>query len=145
MQRYSARGGRMKKLLSGEGAALAAKIVTGFAVAAIASTAAGAGTEIAITGSATPANWGQQVKQTVATCKETLRASGTRGIGQCVSAFAKQHGKTESDGAGDANDSTNGKTKVNHGKHLGQGKGNGHGNSQAGKGHDTTSEVESGD
>jgi hypothetical protein len=135
----------MKKLLSGAGAALAAKIVTGFAVAAIASTAAVAATEIALTGSANPANWGQQVKQTVATCKETLRASGTRGIGQCVSAFANQHGKTESaghsDGAGNA--SGNGKAKGNKGKHLGQG--NGHGNSQAGNKPDTTSEVESGD
>lgn len=137
----------MKKLFSGAGAALAAKIVTGFAVAAIASTAAAAATEIALTGSANPANWGQQVKQTVATCKETLRASGTRGIGQCVSAFANQHGKTESagnsDGAGDTNG--NGKAKGHNGKHLGQGNGNGHGNSQAGNKHDTASEVESGD
>ena len=136
----------MKKLLSGAGAALAAKVVTGFAVAAIASTAAVAATEIALTGSANPATWGQQVKQTVATCKETLRASGTRGIGQCVSAFASQHGKTASAGNSDGTGDTtgNGKAKVNHGKHLGQGKGNGHGNSQAGKGHDTTSAVESG-
>jgi hypothetical protein len=132
----------MKKLLSGAGAALAAKIVTGFAVAAIASTAAAAATEIALTGSANPSNWGQQVAQTVATCKETLRASGTRGIGQCVSAFASQHGKTES-----AAHSANGKanshatTKGNNGKHLGQTKS--HGNSQAGKHGGTDSEVES--
>ena len=83
----------MRKLLSGASAAIAVKIVTGFAVAVFASTAAAVATEAALTGSLNPADWGQQVKQTVATCKLTLRASGTRGIGQCVSAFAKQHGK----------------------------------------------------
>jgi len=134
----------MKKLLSGAGAALAAKIATGFAVAAIASTAAIAATEISLTGSANPANWGQQVKQTVETCKETLRASGTRGIGQCVSAFANQHGKTES-ADHSSNDNANGhstdkKVKGNNGKHLGQS--NSHGNSQAGTKSDTESEVE---
>jgi hypothetical protein len=131
----------MKKLLSGAGAALAAKIVTGFAVAAIASTAAAAATEIALTGSANPANWGQQVKQTVATCKETLRASGTRGIGQCVSAFANQHGKTESgEHPGNGNANGHSQNKGNNGKHLGQA--NGHGNSQAGRKDDTAPEVE---
>jgi hypothetical protein len=112
----------LKRLLGGAGAALAAKIVTGFAVAAIASTAAAAATEIALTGSANPANWGQQVKQTVATCKETLRASGTRGIGQCVSAFANQHGKTESAGhTPNGNANSHATAKGDNGKHLGQG------------------------
>jgi hypothetical protein len=55
--------------------------------------AAGVTSEVAITGSLNPSDWGQQVKQQVETCKDTLRASGVRGIGQCVSAFAKQHGK----------------------------------------------------
>lgn len=126
----------MKRLMSGAGAALAAKIVTGFAVAAIASTAAVAATEISLTGSANPANWGQQVKQTVETCKDTLRASGTRGIGQCVSAFANQHGKTES---GDHPANGHSKDKGDNGKHLGQNKDHG---SQAGNKHDD-SEVES--
>ena len=127
----------MKRLFGGAGAALAAKIVTGFAVAAIASTAAVAATEISLTGSANPANWGQQVKQTVETCKETLRASGTRGIGQCVSAFASQHGKTES------GDHANGhsKDKGDNGKHLGQNKD--HGNGQAGKSDDSEVETDS--
>jgi len=129
----------MKKLLSGAGAALAAKIATGFAVAAIASTAAVAATEISLTGSANPANWGQQVKQTVETCKETLRASGTRGIGQCVSAFASQHGKTESGDHSNGNANGHAKDKGNNGKHLGQNKD--HGNSQAGNKPDD-SEVE---
>src|SRR6476646_1008924 len=128
----------MKRLFGGAGAALAAKIVTGFAVAAIASTAAVAATEISLTGSANPANWGQQVKQTVEKCKETLRASGTRGIGQCVSAFANQHGKTES-GENPAN--VHSKDKGDKGKHLGQS--NGHANGHA-TGHkpDTTTDVE---
>jgi hypothetical protein len=135
----------MKKLLSGAGAALAAKIATGFAIAAIASTAAVAATEISLTGSANPANWGQQVKQTVETCKETLRASGTRGIGQCVSAFANQHGKTESaDHSANGNANGHAKDKGDNGKHLGQS--NDHANSHA-TGHkpDTTTDVETND
>jgi hypothetical protein len=108
----------VRKLLSGAGAAIAVKIVTGFAVAALASTAAVAATEAALTGSLNPADWGQQVKQTVATCKDTLRASGTRGIGQCVSAFAKQHGKIVS-----AEHRASG-TRLNHGN--GNGNANGH-------------------
>lgn len=83
----------MRRLLGGAGAALAVKAATGFAIAALAAAGAGVATEVAITGSVNPSDWGQQVKQTVAQCKETLRASGTRGIGKCVSAFAKQHGK----------------------------------------------------
>ena len=131
----------MKKLLGGAGAALAAKIVTGFAVAVIASTAAAAATEIALTGSANPENWGQQVKQTVATCKETLRASGTRGIGQCVSAFANQHGKTESgEHPGNGNANGHSKNKGDNGKHLGQSKD--HGNSAA-KSDDSEVETDS--
>ena len=73
----------MKRLLGGAGAALGLKIVTGIAVAAAAAVVAGAATEVAVTGSANPTVWGQQVKTTVATCKDTLRASGTRGIGLC--------------------------------------------------------------
>jgi hypothetical protein len=82
----------MKRLFGGAGAALAAKLLTGFAVAALAVGAAGAASEVAVTGSLNPTNWGQQVVKQVATCKATLRASGVRGIGDCVSDFAKQHG-----------------------------------------------------
>ena len=124
-------GGIMKRLLGGAGAAIAAKAVTGFAVAALAASAAGAATEVAVTGSLNPADWGQQVKQAVATCKDTLRASGTRGIGQCVSAFASQHGKLvsgehkaskarENHGNGNGSD----KNKGNHGNGNGNGKDN---------------------
>jgi hypothetical protein len=90
-------GGFMKRILGGTGAAVAAKLLTGFAVVALAAAGAGVVTEAAITGSLNPADWGQQVKQQVDTCKDTLRASGVRGIGPCVSAFAKQHGDLVSD------------------------------------------------
>jgi hypothetical protein len=130
----------MNKFLSGAGAAIAVKVVTGFAVVALAAVAAGAATEAAITGSANPSNWGQQVKHTVATCKATLRASGTRGIGPCVSAFAKQHGKTENPGNGDAKD----KAKKAKGDNNGNGKGHGQGNGQSGNKDDSTAEIESG-
>jgi hypothetical protein len=91
--RAPASGGVMKRLFGGAGAALAAKIATGFAVAALAAAGAGVASEVATTGSLNPNDWGQQVVQQVNTCKDTLRASGVRGIGQCVSAFASQHGK----------------------------------------------------
>jgi hypothetical protein len=116
----------MRKLLGGAGAALAVKIASGFAVAALAATAAGAATEVAVTGSLNPADWGKQVTQQVQLCKDTLRASGTRGIGQCVSQFAKQHGKIVSaehrasnarQNQGNGNGSGNDKDK---GKHKGQ-------------------------
>lgn len=116
-------GGRMRKLLGGAGAALAVKIASGFAVAALAATAAGAATEVAVTGSLNPADWGKQVTQQVQNCKDTLRASGTRGIGQCVSQFAKQHGKIvsaehrASNARQNGNGNGNGKDK---GKHKGQ-------------------------
>lgn len=86
----------MKRLFGGAGAALGAKFITGFAVAALAVAGAGVTTEVATTGSINPSDWGQQVSQQVQTCKDTLRASGVRGIGQCVSAFASQHGKAVS-------------------------------------------------
>ena len=91
--RAPASGGVMRRLFGGAGAALAAKIATGFAVAALAAAGAGVASEVATTGSLNPNDWGQQVVQQVNTCKDTLRASGVRGIGQCVSAFASQHGK----------------------------------------------------
>ena len=126
----------MKGLLSGGISALVVKATTGFAVAVVAILAAAAVTEAAITGSADPANWGQQVRQQVIACKAALK-SGEHGIGQCVSAFAKQHGDTVSDqrasGARlnhgtDAN--ANGKARSAAGKDNGKGKGNGNGHAQ---------------
>jgi hypothetical protein len=89
-------GGTMKRLLSGVGAALGVKLVTGFAIAAMAATAAVAATEVATSGSINPANWGQKVKEQVELCKGTL-AAGDHGIGQCVASFARQHGDVVSD------------------------------------------------
>jgi len=130
--RTPASGGFMKRILGGTGAAVAAKLLTGFAVVAFAAAGAGAATEVAATGSFNPLDWGQQVKQQVATCKDTLRASGVRGIGPCVSAFASSNGQAHRNShASDAR--TNGQGHSN-GKGNGKGKGNGNGsdNSQAG-------------
>src|SRR5260370_37192446 len=74
---------------------VSAKGAIGLAVAALAVAAAGVGAEAAITGSANPSNWGQQVVQQVDKCKDAL-APGSHGIGECVSTFANQHGKQES-------------------------------------------------
>lgn len=123
----------MKRLLGGAGAAITAKLVTGFAVAALAMGAAGVTTEVATTGSLNPNDWGQQVKQQVATCKDTLRASGVRGIGPCVSAFAKQHGDQVSDSHHASGARDNNGNNGNHG-HGNNGKGNNN-NGQNGKGH----------
>jgi hypothetical protein len=122
-------GGTMKKLLGGTGAALGIKIVTGLVAAAAAITVAGAAT----TGSLNPQNWGAQVSHQVQVCKDTLRASGTRGIGQCVSQFAKQHGQMVSSAArqnGNANGQGNGSANGNansHGKNKGNANGHGKG------------------
>jgi hypothetical protein len=90
-------GGTMKKLLGGAGAAIGVKILTGIAVAAAATTFAVAATEVAITGSVNPANWGQQVTSQVNACKASAERLGVHGIGQCVASFARTHGDTVSD------------------------------------------------
>jgi hypothetical protein len=78
---------RARAVLGGAGAALTFKVLSGAAVAAAAVTVAGA----AATGSLNPADWGQQVSQQVQVCKDEL-TDGEHGIGDCVSAFASQHG-----------------------------------------------------
>jgi hypothetical protein len=90
-------GGSMKRLLGGAGAAIGIKILTGIAVAAAATTFAVAATEVAITGSVNPANWGQQVTKQVDACKASAERLGVHGIGQCVASFARTHGDTVSD------------------------------------------------
>jgi hypothetical protein len=89
-------GGSMKKLLGGAGAAIGVKILTGIAVAAAATTFAVAATEVAITGSANPTNWGHQVVTQVNACKASAARLGVHGIGQCVSSFARTHNDTTS-------------------------------------------------
>lgn len=125
----------MKRLLGGVGAALGVKLLTGIAVAVAAVTVAAAATEVATTGSINPADWGQQVTQQVQSCKDTLRASGTRGIGQCVSQFANQHGKAvsashrASDARVNGQGNANGNGNANgHAKDKSKGHGNGNGN-----------------
>jgi hypothetical protein len=100
-------GGSMKKLLGGAGAAIGVKILTGIAVAAAATTFAVAATEVAITGSVNPTNWGQQVTNQVNACKASAERLGVHGIGQCVASFARTHGDTTSDSNG--NSDKNGK------------------------------------
>ena len=73
-------------------AVVSGKGAVGLAVAALAVGAAGAAGEAAITGSANPGDWGQQVVQQVQKCRDAL-TPGSHGIGQCVSTFANQHGK----------------------------------------------------
>jgi hypothetical protein len=90
-------GGSMKKLLGGAGAAIGIKILTGIAVAAAATTLAAATTEMAVTGSFNPSNWGQQVTKQVSACKTSAENLGQHGIGQCVSSFAQKHGDAVSD------------------------------------------------
>ena len=100
-----------KAIFGGAGAALGLKLVTGVAVAAAAVTVAAVST----TGSLNPADWGQQVKQQVETCKDQL-AAGEHGIGDCVSDFASQHGATvASDARHHGNPNSNGATKDNSG------------------------------
>ena len=130
-------GGIMKRMLGGAGAAIGLKVVTGFAVAAFAAVVAGAATEVAVTGTLNPADWGQQVQKTVDTCKDRLRASGTRGIGPCVSAFAKQHGDLVSD------QHQASKARENEGKSNGKDNGNANGKDN-GNGHKPTAPGKSG-
>ena len=107
-------------------AALGAKVVAGGAVAALA--AGGATAAIAATGSLSPVNWGQHVVQAVERCKDELRgtqetAAGgpDRGIGQCVSAVARQHGQQQGDQhAGPSGQAVGPSPSAEPGKHLGQ-------------------------
>ncbi len=137
--------GLVKRIVGGAGAAIALKVLTGLAVAVFAGAGALAATEAVTTGSLNPADWGQQVKQQVAACKAAL-TDGHHGIGDCVSAFAKQHGDLVSDqhaassarlnhgnddnNKGNGHSGNNGKGNGNtssHGKSNGNGKANGHG------------------
>jgi hypothetical protein len=134
-------GGSMKKLLGGAGVAIGVKILTGIAVAAAATTFAVAATEVAITGSVNPTNWGQQVTTQVNACKASAERLGVHGIGQCVASFARTHGDTTSDSTGNGNGDTGKKTKTGvtgngspnpnaNAKPKGNGNGNGNGHGQ---------------
>jgi hypothetical protein len=62
----------------------------------------GAAAATAVTHSANPQVWGQQVENAVADCKTAL-SSGQHGIGDCVTAFAKQRGSAHRAGHGHGN------------------------------------------
>lgn len=138
-QRRVESGGTMKRLLGGAGVAVGLKILTGIVAAAAAITVAGAVTEVATNnGSFDPGSMG--ISQQVQTCKDALRASGTRGIGQCVSAIARHHGHGAAAHASGARTNGNGNDKDH-----GQGSNNGKGNSNTnGKGHGKPSGAPSG-
>jgi hypothetical protein len=140
LRRAPSSGGIMKKrLLGGIGAALSLKLLTGVAAAAAAVVVAGAATEIAVTGSLNPVNWGQSVQQQVTDCKAAALAAGQHGIGECVSDFASSKARQnqvkdngngnskngKSNGNGNGNGNANGKSKSN-------GNGNGNGNKKSG-------------
>jgi hypothetical protein len=73
------------------GVPFAGKVAMGLAAATLSLGAVGAAAATAITHSIDPQVWGQQIREAVADCKETAK-SGRHGIGDCVSAFATQHG-----------------------------------------------------
>jgi hypothetical protein len=73
-----------------------------FAAAALSLGTVGAAAATAVTHSVNPQAWGQQVENAVADCKTALSA-GQHGIGECVSAFAKQHGAANGVGHGHGN------------------------------------------
>jgi hypothetical protein len=139
LRRAPSSGGIMKKrLLGGIGAALSLKLLTGVAAAAAAVVVAGAATEIAVTGSLNPVNWGQSVKQQVTDCKAAALAAGQHGIGECVSDFASskaRQNQVKDNGKDNAKDNPKDKVKVTDNgngnpkdktKSNGNGNGNGH-------------------
>jgi hypothetical protein len=128
LRRAPLSGGIMKRLLGGAGAALGVKLLTGIAVAAAAAVVAGAATEVAVTGSLNPTNWGQQVKQQVIGCKASAARLGVHGIGECVSDFAsskprENQGKHKGNDSGTDNGKGNAKDKT---KGPGTGKSSSH-------------------
>jgi hypothetical protein len=74
-------------------AAALAKVAAGVGAAALV-TGGGVVVAIASTGSADPGVWGKTVSTAVASCKDQ-QTEGQHGIGQCVSAVAKQKGEQE--------------------------------------------------
>jgi hypothetical protein len=88
-------GGPHMSILAKAVTVVSTKGAAGLAIAFLAVAAAGVATEAAVTGSGNPTDWGQAVVAQVDTCKDALTA-GQHGIGRCVSAFAKTHGKAVS-------------------------------------------------
>jgi hypothetical protein len=101
------RGTVVTKLASRLSAAVKSKAAVAILATVVAVGAAGGGTVAAASNGA----FGQQVKAKVESCKDAL-ASGTHGIGECVSDFAQQHSQGNS-----ASSSHN--THGNNGQHNG--------------------------
>ena len=93
--RYANQAFRAKGLpkMDSFGSTARSKVATVATIVAL-TASGGVAAKAAITGDANPLHWGQQVKQQVQTCKDEL-APGEHGIGQCVSAFASQHGQAQ--------------------------------------------------
>ncbi len=112
-------------------ALVSTRAAVALAAAVLAVAAAGAATEVALGATVNPDNWGQQVVQQVQKCKLAL-ASGERGIGDCVSDFASQHGKQVS-ADHRASDARTNASDIANGSPSGQGNGqqNNHGHSSS--------------
>ena len=138
-------GGSTLSLGSTIGTALSTKAAAGVAAATIAVAGGGYAAGAAVTGNANPLTWGQQVHNQVMACqkdrassgrfvatpqregKETTEdASSERGIGECVSSFARQNG--EKHRANHANGNATNDTDADNSGH-GNGHSNGSGNS----------------
>jgi hypothetical protein len=139
--RKPAPAGFARRIAGGAGAAIALKFLTGFAVVAFGAAGAVAATEAATTGSLDPTVWGQQVKAQVAQCKAALQ-SGQHGIGDCVSAFAKQHGQqVSSQHSASSSRENHGNDQNKNKDHGNNGQGNGSGNGNGSNGHGKPSDL----
>ena len=75
---------------SGLFAALSTKTAVGIAAAGLAAGGGGAVAATYVTGSASPSEWGQQVRAAVTQCRTQL-SPGERGIGHCVTITVSSH------------------------------------------------------
>jgi hypothetical protein len=87
-QSVVARGQRSRQFLAGR--PLVGKAAMAVAAATLSLGTVGAAAATAVTHSTNPQTWGQQVENAVTDCKAALKP-GQHGIGECVSAFARNH------------------------------------------------------
>jgi hypothetical protein len=99
-QSVVARGQRSRQFLAGR--PLVGKAAMAVAAATLSLGTVGAAAATAVTHSAYPQTWGQQVESAVADCKTAL-SPGQHGIGECVSAFARNHESANGAGHGHGN------------------------------------------
>lgn len=96
------RSGWMPKLLAGAGAAVAAKMVVGVAIATLAAGVAGVATEAMITRSLSPVQWSQQAKDQVLSL-ESQNGSGVNQHQAATSPAAPLAGASNGNGLPPAN------------------------------------------